>query len=353
MAGPRAARVEPFLARQHRAAALACGNLAESRPYDVVVRSTLTQQELEAAHCWEADDHVPRQPAMTDFRRRLRYHQAQWREANGHPIGSQPIVPRDGAPSRPAGSRLPLEYARDTGATFLTAAAHAAAEARTSLVEPHQSFDHQRLWAELLWSAALAFNLFGDLAGDLRLADRAVHTWWPDVPGTVCDVRFAHSPGRLDPAWLGNLVAFDVAFVLDLRDGTQGIVGVVTAYHDVNRRQPPKPSRLPRYREITETSGFFGPGAIDAVNGTELIHLWLDHLLVLSMLQHPSRTWRWGRLVVVPPAGNADFAGACSRYRALLVDRSTFASRTVEELLDANVLPAGTTAAVRDRYLPS
>ena len=290
---------------------------------------------------------------MTDFRRRLRYHQAQWREANGHPIGSQPIVPREGAPSRPAGSRLPLGYARDTGATFLTAAARDAARARTSAIEPHQSFDHQRLWAELLWSAALAFNLFGDLAADLGLADRAVHTWWPDVPGTAGEVRFAHSPGRLDPAWLGNLVAFDVAFVLDLGDGTHGIVGVVTAYHDVNRPQPPKPSRLPRYREIADTSGVFGPGSIDAVNGTELIHRWLDHLLVLSMLQHPSGAWRWGRLVVVHPAGNTDFADACSRYRALLVDQSTFVSATVEELLDAGVLPARTATALRDRYLPS
>ena len=295
---------------------------------------------------------MPGRPELTDFRRRLRYRQAQWREANGHPIGSQPIVPRQGAPSRPVGSRLPLAYARDTGATFLTDAAREAAEARTSVVEPHQSFDHQRLWAELLWPAALAFNLFGDLAADLRLADRAVHTWWPDVPGTVTDVRFAHSPGRLDPAWLGSLVAWDVAFVLDLGDDTQGIVGVVTAYHDVNRRQPPKPSRLARYREITERSGSFGPGALDAVNGTELIHIWLDHLLVLSMLQHPSHVWRWGRLVVVHPAGNTDFADACGRYRALLVDRSTFASATIEELLDANVLPARTATALRDRYLP-
>jgi len=84
------------------------------------------------------------------------------------------------------------------------------------------------------------------------------------VPGTAADVRFADSRGRLDPAWLGNLVAFDVAFVLDLDDLTHGIVGVVTAYHDVNRRQPPKSSRLPRYREITDRSGPFGPGAIDA-----------------------------------------------------------------------------------------
>ena len=313
----------------------------------------LSREDLEALYCWEAEDHVPRRPELTEFRRRLRYHQARWREANGYPIGSQPIAPRsDGGPARPVGSRLELAYAKETGANFLTAGALDAARARTSFIERHQSFDHQRLWADLLSPVAMAFNLFGDLAADLRLADRAVHTWWPDVPGTVCDVRFAHSPGRLDPAWLGNLVAFDVGFVLDLGDGTQGMVGVVTAYHDVNRRQPPKPSRLPRYREITKRSGFFAPGAIDAVNGTELIHIWLDHLLVLSMLQHPSRDWGWGRLVVVHSAGNTDFADACSRYGALLVDQSTFASATIEDLLDANVVPAKTAAALRDRYLP-
>jgi hypothetical protein len=317
------------------------------------VTATLTREELEAANCWEADDQVPRRPELTEFRRRLRYHQAQWREANGHPIGSQPIAPRPNAgPARLVGSRLQLTYATETGANFLTAGALDAARARTSIIEPHQSFDHQRLWADLLSSVSMAFNLFGDPAVDLGLANHALHTLWPDAPGTVGDVRFAHSPGRLDPAWLGNLVAFDVAFVLDLGDGTQGIVGVVTAYHQVNKPQPPKPTRLSRYREITDRSAFFGPGAIDAVNGTELIHIWLDHLLVLSMLQHPSRAWRWGRLIVVHPAGNLDFAAACSRYRALLVDQSTFASVTVEELLDADVFPVHTTAALRDRYLP-
>ena len=132
----------------------------------------MDQAELEAAHCWEAEDRVPGRPAMTEFRRLLRLHQAQWREAHGHPIGSQPIVPKPGKPGRPVGSRLPLDYARERGANLISAGALAAARARTAHVEPRQSFDHQRLWVDLLWSEALAFNLFGEVD-----ANRFVGSW--------------------------------------------------------------------------------------------------------------------------------------------------------------------------------
>src|SRR6266480_79561 len=196
----------------------------ESGLYDVRVVVTFSEQELVAARCWEAEDRVPRRPELTEFRRTLRYHQAQWREANGHPIGSQPIAPKPGGAVRLVGSRLPLAYARETGANFLTAGALDAARARASAKEPHQSFDRQRLWADLLWSTTMAFNLFGDLAADLGLADRAVDTWWPDAPGRVSDVRFEHSPGWLDPAYIGNLSSFDAAILLDLGGETQGIV---------------------------------------------------------------------------------------------------------------------------------
>jgi hypothetical protein len=290
---------------------------------------------------------------MTKFRRTLRHHQARWREANGHPIGSQPIVPRGGKPYRPVGSRLPFDYAHETGANFLTAGALDTARARMSFVEPHQSFDHQRLWADLLWSPTMAFNLVGDLAADLALADRAVHTWWADTPGTVSDVRLAHSPGRFDPAYLNSLRAFDAAFVLDLGDGTQGIVGLDTKYHERTKSEIPKPTNLARYVEVAETSGVFGPGAIDRVKGrSDLAVMWLEHLLLLSMLQHASGKWSWGRYVVVHPAGNTDFVEACARYREMLVDQSTFSSITLEELLNTGVLPPATAEAFRDRYLP-
>ena len=314
----------------------------------------LSREELEALRCWENDDHVPGRPAMTEFRRTVRVHQARWREAHGHPIGSQPIVPARGKPSRPAGSRLPLDYARETGANFVTAAAREAVSARTSVVESHQTVDHQRLWAELLWSPALAFNLFADLAADLALANEAVHAWWPDVPGSVAEVRFAHSPGRLDPEYLNSLRAFDVAFVLELDDGARGIVGVDVNYNEWTKPETPKPSNLARYLDVAKRSGAFEPAATDQVKGRSgLAVMWLEHLLLLSMLQHASDAWSWGRYVVVHPAGNSDYAEGSERYRDLLANDSTFSTMTLEGLLDAGVIPTRTTAALRERYLPA
>ena len=314
----------------------------------------LTRDELEAAHCWEADDRVPARRAMTEFRRRLRYHQAQWREAKGHPIGTQPIAPRAGAKARNVGSRLPLAYARQTGANFLTARAFEAARARVSRTEPHQSLDHQRLWADLLWSPALAVNLFGDLAADVDLANRAVHTWLPDAPGTLSEVRFIHSPGWLDPEYLNSLRAFDAVFVLDLGGGENGIVAVDVKYHEWSKPETPRPENLSRYLEVARKSDAFRRGATAGLEGRSgLAVMWLEHLLLLSLLQHPSGRWSWGRYVVVHPAGNSDIADACTRYRGLLVDDSTFSSMTLEDLVDSGALPARTTRALRDRYLPA
>jgi hypothetical protein len=311
-----------------------------------------TRQELEAAHCWEREDHVPGRPDVTAFRRAARLHQARWREAKGHPIGSQPIKPTAGRPARPVGSRLAFDHAVETGATFVTAGARTAARARTAVVQPHQSFDHQRLWADLLWSPTVAFNLFGDLAADLTRADRAVHAWWPDAPGTVAEVRFAHSPGRLDPSYLNSLRAFAAAFVLDLDDGTRGIVAVDTKYHEWMKPEIPKPSNAARNREVAARSGVFEPRALElATTRTALAVNWLEHLLLLSMLQHPSGEWSWGRYVVVHPAGNAAVVDACGRYRDLLVDQPAFDAITLEDLLASGALPKEASAALRERYL--
>ena len=242
---------------------------------------------------------------------------------------------------RLVGSRFPLAYARETGANFLTKGALDAARARTAVTERHQNFDHQRLWADLLSSEALAFNLFGDLASDLERADRAVRTWWPDARPASC-ARSA-SPTRR----AGSIPSTSTASAPSTwrscstpGDGTHGVVAVDAKYHERSKAEIPRPSNLPRNVEVAERSGAFAPGAVDAVKGrSELAVMWLEHLLLLSMLQHASGSWTWGRYVVVRPAGNTDVADMCGRYRGLQADDSTFSSVTVEELLAAGPSP--------------
>ncbi len=308
-----------------------------------------SEEELEAAHCWLQLDEVPRQPAFTEFRRAVRYQNAMWREANGYPIGTHRNRP--GTPPRLVGSRLDLDFARESGATFLTTKALAAARDRMSYVEPHQLFDQQGFWADLLSSEALAVNLFGDLWADLDRADRAIHTWWPETPGRVTEVRFVHSPGRFDPTYSNSLRYFDAVFVLSLPNGSNGAVAIDVKYREAVERHGVKPTHMSRFVDIHDRSGAFIPSAVDVLNPSRLSLIWLEHILLLSMLQHESGRWTWGRYVVVHPEGNTDIAHANDEYRKLLAEDATFTSATIEDLLSAKVLPPKTAAALRRRYL--
>jgi hypothetical protein len=309
-----------------------------------------TIEELKAAHCWEKSDAVPRRPGWTAYRRSLRLRQARWRESRGFPIGYQPM--RGGPGAHELGSRMELRFARRTLSNFLSEEVKAAVQRRLAQPQRHQNLGKDRLMCDLLSSMPLAFNLFGELADDPGCANAAVHSWWPDTKGRVEDVIFEWSPGRLDPHYLGDKTAFDVAFLLRLRGGGQGIIGVEVKYHEwPEPEEVPKLHKLRRYLDVTADAGIFDEERVHSVIGSGLQQIWRDHLLALSMLQHPDRSWHWARYVLVYPSANDSFTKAAEEYSDLLQVRSSFESRTVERLLDADVLSPELTRQLRRRYL--
>lgn len=57
--------------------------------------------------------------------------------------------------------------------------------------------------------------------------------------------------------------------------------------------------------------------------------------------------------MLVHPAGNVSFGEAAKRYREALTDDSTFATMTLEDLLDTHALhESSTEEKFRERYLP-
>lgn len=313
----------------------------------------ITRQQLEAHHCWENADRVSGDPTTTTFKRRARLQQALWREARSLPEGTEPTRPRPGGPSRPLGSRIEVEFAKRTGANFVTDQARRAASARVERPEPNQTLMPDRLYADLLSSMPLCFNLFGPIWAEPELSTNLIRAWSQGTAAALRTVRFEWSPGRLVRGrFLENKTSFDVAFELSLPDGTLGTIGVETKYHEHCKREDvPSIQRLKRYREVAARSGIFRPGATEAIAGGPLQQIWLDHLLALSLRQDPLTPRRWVKFILVHPAGNPSYARAAADYRTYLEDSSTFEVMTIEQLLAVSALPDEIAGAFRERYL--
>lgn len=316
------------------------------------------QTELERHDCWfPSTDRVARRPDVTAFKQTARLQQSKWREAQGYPKGQS----QGGGRLSDNGSRLaPVEPLGGDFRNFLSSPAIRAAVTHRSsseakAAERGQQFNETRLRQDLLSSMPMCFNLFGELHGDPERLTRFGKELGLDRPGL--EVKFEHSPGRRVLEFTNDGTAFDVALFFGEPDGPRTVVGIETKYHEhaLKESVPDSFSRTPRYAEISERAvadGILKPGWQGLLN-TELQQIWRDHLLVLSMLQHPSGLWDEGLYVLVHPQGNPSFAEAGARYRdEFLADDSTFAVKAVEELLDYGVLHSpDVEREFRNRYL--
>ena len=214
---------------------------------------------------------------------------------------------------RLVGSRAARLRARDR-CEFRHRGALDAARARTSFIERQQSFDHQRLWADLLSSPAMCFNLFGDLAADLA----ARRTGRP------------HLVARTSPApWRGPLRALAWTARSGLPRKPRRVGCRVRARprrrHAGDRRRR---DRVPRGNRPAAAEA--EPAAAVPRDHRDVGHLRPERSSGQRDRAHPHLARPparavdapaseprvvLGPLVVVHPAGNTDFVDACSRYR--------------------------------------
>jgi hypothetical protein len=332
---------------------------------------------LKQARCWEKTDRVGG-PDVTRYRQRLRLRQARWREKSGYPIGHQPIHGGPGA--KELGSRIDLCFARNETPlsdnpglpNLISENAKGAAVERVRSPQPHQMLATARLWADLLSSMPLCFNLFGELLSNGRpneWSSRAATALGAAEGSRVLAIHFEWSPGRLDPLYLGNRSAFDVAFDLRAPDGERELVGVEVKYHEhTSTERRPNPKRLKRYEQVANQSEAIGDDEFRSILGTgrqigtrstvemrenphRLQQLLQDHLLALSIRLHPNREWGRTRFVLLYPSENVTFARAAEDYVGLLRGDHGFHAVTLESVLTSGALPSIAIQRLRERYL--
>jgi len=300
----------------------------------------------------EKADRVPGDPAATRWRQAARGHQFAWRERHGWEPG-EITTPRE---KRKSGNRVAERCVDGVACNFLSRHIAHAVQHRLDHPQTYQTLDDYRLWHDLLSSMPMCFNLFGPLWHEPTLAAEAVARWFPELaqPGAPVTVHFEWSPGRNDPAWLGDRTAFDC--MLEIGTGTdRTIIGIETKYHEYPMATSRKktPTVPPRYLAVSARAGLF----VDAdqpqqIWGKKVEQVWRDHLLALACKQHDAGPANVRYLLVAPEA-NPAWKPLVDEYRALLQPdaRGTVEYRTVESLLaDASdVLPHAN--EFRARYL--
>ncbi len=284
--------------------------------------SHLPKPSADLLASWAAHEQVDR----TVFQRCMRLLQSVWRHRKGLLHGEHR--------GRPAGARLPVPEAEEHGWNFLTPAVLEQVHRRLSRPQPHEMIQRSRLWANLLSSQPMCFNLFGELAADLSLATSVARKLWTDTVEAVTGIEFEWSPGRTDPQYLGDRTAFDVVVFHTTPDGGEGFIGIETKYHEDALSGGAGGRGNPRYAEVADRSDAFAERWEERILDTQLEQVWRDHLLALAMLQSDSSRWATGRFVLVFPEENTEFAGLSTAYAEVLTD-STFEPITVQQLVDA------------------
>lgn len=310
-----------------------------------------TQQDLMDAGCWFDSDKAG-SPEVTAFKREARWRQHRW--AVDHLSISSFGTHRgratdpDVAPEDiPNGTKLRAADAT-AGSNFLTTNIYAIAQSRVGEKQAYETLDATRLYRDLLSSMPMAFNLFGEASTPRNEDARARLAQLLGVPPTApSELLFEWSPGRRSERYTNDRTAFDVALCLGDPAGPRTVIGLETKYHEHSTKEKApssrKPEALHRYEQqtgflvkIAETSGAFKPGWKQRVLETDLRQIWRDHLLALSMRQHPEQWTPESRYVLVYPRRNVSFERAAEAYAELLLDGDTsFQAQTVEAVVEA------------------
>jgi hypothetical protein len=290
--------------------------------------------------------HQVHEPYDTRFRAAARLLQSLWRQRHDFPVG---IYVNGRGSRRKLGSRL-AGLSAAAGANFLAPEVRNLARRELAYREPGAIIDEARVWGNLLSSMPLAFNLFGPLKLNRKLAERFVAALFPDIAGRITHILFEHSPARGDMAFTGDGTAFDVFIGLHRSDGTRAFLGIEVKYAE--GMTEPEPRHRPRWDDLSQESGLFVDADAPELRRNPLQQLWREHMLAYALVANG--LYDDGRFVLLAPRLNNDVQRAALGYRKQLTGRGVaFVNLTLEEAADA-VGAAGARPyahAFRERYL--
>jgi hypothetical protein len=248
----------------------------------------------------------------------------------------------------PLGSRLREDYAR-AGANFLSRKVAEHVRLELAYRRPGALYDERRVWANLLASQPLAFNLLVPLQLDPELAAAFFRRLLPDLGlDTVLEIGFKHTPGRRDPRFLSDGTALDALVTYHTPQGRRGFIALELKYAEP--APAGGPASTPHLDEIALASGLYADPLDPALRAGGLRQLRREHLLAWLLC-------REGYFLLLAPGLNEGWITAGRAYEQRLAPAEAavpFRLLTLEKVVAALAAVPGRrelAAFLEDRYL--
>lgn len=279
----------------------------------------------------------------SDFKRKARLHQSTYR-ANVLKVGCDEF-----------GNMLKEEDAKK-GLNFYN---------DFSILQAVQSrygvkYDKQ-LYANMLRSEHITFNLFIPLLSDLEYAKNALNGFVSNSIHTITDIQIAYAP---DPAkdYLDDRTSFDACVMYRLADGGTGILGIEVKYseqeyplkkrskEDIDIHNPAS-----NYWMVSIKSNLFAKADEKKLIHDDFRQMWRNQLLGESIKQVDKIDYFTS--IILYPGGNTHFARVVPAFSSLLKKQGRFKGITYEDFFEALSKHANNTryenwiTYLRERYL--
>ena len=258
----------------------------------------------------------------TDFASNARLLQSIWRTENGFEFDKY-------------GNFLKLDFAKETGANFLTNGIFKIVkfEVENKNIDG-KVIQEPRIWNNLLSSQPLAFNLFGELKINKELATTIFKKLYPERNlKRILAIEFEYSPGRKNLKYTGDSSAFDVFIEYETEKNKKGFFGIEVKYAEDLNDEPSTHKNT--YEKISSESGIFEMTNIDSLKEKPIQQIWRDHLLTLSLFV-TNNDYEIGDFIYLYPSENMNCKSGIEKYKSTFKEsiENYFKPLTIEKLVE-------------------
>lgn len=182
------------------------------------------------------------------------------------------------------------------------------------------------LYADMLRSEHIPFNVFAPLKKDLNLAQRVFNQLLNKIEiKTITNIEIEYAP-KPASQFLDDRTSFDAFVEFLTATDEKGFLGIEVKYteHEYKLKPDSKESKDvdspdSLYIQISKNQNLFFSGAQSLLKSDKLRQIWRNHILGESMLIHPSFNFKHFISVILYPEGNNHFVEVIPEYQSLLL----------------------------------